>query len=117
MIERHGQHAALAVAHERAGRPLQPQPLDEGEQRLTGDRTEEAVEVEGREGGDRRQPGDRQVVGQVAADVIDHPVDPLLVRRAVARRRHAPELTARPHASAVVTVASHVENSWSRATL
>ena len=72
------------------GSLLDPQPLDEAEDRLAGAGAEHAVEMKR---GERRHPGQRrqrQVVGQVLADVIDDPVDALVVLETVAGR-HTPE--------------------------
>lgn len=52
MIERDGEHALVPVMDQRERRPLEPEPLDEREQRLVDDRAEDPVEVKRRERGD-----------------------------------------------------------------
>jgi hypothetical protein len=64
---------------QRAGRLLEALALDEAEERLAGDGAEQAVEVKRREGRQARQGRQRQVVGEMLPDMIDDPVDPLLV--------------------------------------
>jgi hypothetical protein len=51
------QHALIAVIAQGDGGLLDAQPLDEAGHRLAGDRAEDAMEVEGREGGHPRQGG------------------------------------------------------------
>ena len=62
-----------------SGGLLDPQPVDESEQRLSGDRPEHAMEVERGEGGHPGQCRQRQLVGEMAADMIDHAIDTCLV--------------------------------------
>src|SRR5437773_327804 len=49
VIERDREDAAVAVVPEGAGRPFESKPLDEGEERLAADGSEDPVEVKGRE--------------------------------------------------------------------
>ena len=61
------------------GRLLEALALDEAEERLAGDGPEQTVEVKR---GKRGQPGQRpqrQVLGEMRPDVVDDPVDSLLV--------------------------------------
>jgi len=51
VIERHLEHAAIRRGQQDAGRALDPQALDEAEQRLAGDGAEHAMEVKRRERG------------------------------------------------------------------
>jgi hypothetical protein len=79
VVERHLEHAPIAGGQQCAGRSLQPEALDEGEERLPGDGPEDAMEVERREGRQPGEGGERELLGQVPLDVIDDTVDPLLV--------------------------------------
>src|SRR5262249_4930743 len=58
---------------------LDPLPLDVGEERLAGEGGEDAVEVEGREGGNAARLGEAQRLAQPRADMVDDPIDALLV--------------------------------------
>jgi hypothetical protein len=53
--------------------------LDECEERLVGDRPEDTMEMKRREGGDLGEALEGEVLGKVLADVVDDPVDALLV--------------------------------------
>jgi len=88
VIERDREHALIRVVDQRDRGALEPLSLDEGRQCLAGDRPEDAVEVERREQGDPRQALEREILRQVIPDVVDHPVDPLLVLEAVRARPH-----------------------------
>ena len=79
MIEGHREDARTAGQQEGAGGLLDPLPLDEAEQRLPGDGPKHPVEVKRREGGHPGQLGQGQGLGEMLADVIDDPVDPLLI--------------------------------------
>ena len=79
MIEREREDTLIGIVQERAGGLLDPQPVDESEQRLSGDRTEHAMEVERGEGGHPGQCRQRQLVGEMAPDVIDDAIDASLV--------------------------------------
>src|SRR5262250_1562442 len=58
---------------------LDPLPLDVGEERLADEGGEDAVEVEGREGGDAARLGEAQRLAQPRADMVDDAIDALLV--------------------------------------
>jgi hypothetical protein len=73
------EYAGLMQQRQRAGRALQPDSPDEVRQRLAGDRDEDPVEVERRKGCDRRQPLQRQFVGEVRLNVVDGAIDPPLI--------------------------------------
>jgi hypothetical protein len=79
VIERDREDALVTVVDQRDRGPLEPEPLDECEQRLVGDRPEDAMEMKRREGGDLGETLEREVLGKVVADVVDDPVDTLLV--------------------------------------
>ena len=79
MVQRHFEHALVRMHGQGDGGPLDPQPLDEAEQRLSGGRLEDPVEMEGREGGDARQAREGELLGEMSTNMIDDAVDPLLV--------------------------------------
>ena len=76
MVQGHLQDAPLRIVAQDGGCPLDSQPLDEAEQGLAGDGPEYAMEVKRRERGQSRQAGQREVLAQVLAHVVDHPVHP-----------------------------------------
>lgn len=88
VVERDGEHALVGVVDQRHRRALEAQPLDEGGQRLAGDGPEDAMEVEGREVPDAGQALERQVLGQMVADVVDDLVYSLLVLGTSGPRGH-----------------------------
>ena len=55
--------------------PFEPQPAHERVQRLAGEGTKDAMKVAGREVGQPCQLLQRQLLGQVCANVVDDPVD------------------------------------------
>src|SRR5207237_947766 len=87
VVERDLEHAGVGASHQRRTRALEAQPLDEGEERLTGHGLEDAIEVEGRE---RRHPSqlrERQSLGEMPADVVDDAVDAPVVLEPLRRPR------------------------------
>src|SRR5262249_11244222 len=75
VVERHLEHASVGHGGQHAGGALEPEALDEREERLAGDRAEHAVEVKRREGRHVGQRRERQLLTEARSDVIDHPID------------------------------------------
>src|SRR5215510_7343400 len=75
VVERHLEHAPVRNGGQDRRRALEPQALDEREERLAGDRAKHAMEVKRREGRHAGQSRERQLLSQVRADVIDDAVD------------------------------------------
>ena len=79
MVERDRENALVTMMDQRDRRPLEPEPLDESEKRLAGDCPEDTMEMKRREGGDLGEPLERELLAKVLADVVDDPVDTLLI--------------------------------------
>src|SRR5262245_23280688 len=79
VVQRHLEHASIRHGGQHPRGALEPEALDEREERLAGDRAEHAMEVKRREGRHAGQGCERQLLAQVRADVIDDPVDPSYV--------------------------------------
>lgn len=79
MVERDREDALVRVVDQRDRSPLEPEPLDESEKRLVGDRPKDTMEMKRREGGDLGETIEGEALGKVLADVIDDPVDAFLV--------------------------------------
>ena len=83
MVECRREDALVAMVAQGGRRALEPDPLDEGEEGLVRDRSEDPVEVKGREGGNPGELSEGEVFGEVASDVVDDSVNPLLVLETV----------------------------------
>lgn len=79
VVERDREDALVRVVDQRDRGPLEPEPLDESEKRLVGDRPKDSMEMKRREGGDLGETIEGEALGKVLADVIDDPVDAFLV--------------------------------------
>jgi len=79
VVERDRENALVTMMDQRDRRPLEPEPLDESEKRLAGDCPEDTMEMKRREGGDLGEPLERELLAKVLADVVDDPVDTLLI--------------------------------------
>lgn len=74
MIQRHLEHALIGSGEQGAGRSLEPQTLDEAEERLARDSPEDTVEMKRRKRRDSGQLRERKLLGEVGVDMIDNPV-------------------------------------------
>jgi hypothetical protein len=90
VIERDLEHTPIRAGEQRARRSLEPEALDEPEERLAGDGAEDAVKVKRRERRHLGQGRERQLLAEVLADVIDDPVDPPLVLPTIGVSDRAP---------------------------
>jgi len=79
VVERDREDALVPMVDEHDRGTLKPEPLNECEKRLVGDRPEDAMEMKRREGGDLGETLEGEVLGKVVADMVDDPVDTLLV--------------------------------------
>ena len=83
VVERDRQDALVRVVDQGDRGPLEPEPLDESEQRLVGNRAEDTMEMKRREGGDLGETLESEVLGKVRSDVVDDPIDTLLVLKTI----------------------------------
>ena len=79
MIERHLEDRRMGARREDGGCFLDPLPLDIGEERFAGERSEDTVKMKGRKRRDPGQLGEGQRLAQPPADVVDDAIDALLV--------------------------------------
>ena len=66
VVERDREDALVPMVDEHDRGTLKPEPLNECEKRLVGDRPEDAMEMKRREGGDLGEPLEREVLAKVS---------------------------------------------------
>ena len=82
MVEGDPENTLVPVMDQRDGGVLEAEALDESEERLAGDRPEDAMEMKRGERGKPSETVEGKLLGKMGANVVDDPVDAFLVLEA-----------------------------------